>query len=323
MLVQALGYVGLPARDLEDWAEYGTRFLGLQLGERTGSSLAFRMDERARRILISSDLTAPVFGWEVADAGGLDALAARIERAGVAIAHGSRALAEERGVADLLVLDDPLGNRLEVFHGAAVADAPFRPGRPISGFRTGALGLGHAVLTVERSESVLPFYRDVLGFRLTDWTSRPFRANFLHVNRRHHSFALIETGKNGIHHLMLEHFMLDDVGQAYDLALGVEDRVAVTLGRHANDLVTSFYARSPSGFLVECGWGGRTIDPARWQAHEATAGPSLWGHERNWLPPEARADARALRLKAAADGLREPVQVLPGNYEVAKGSKDD
>jgi len=323
MLVQALGYVGLPANDLEEWSEYGTRFLGLQLGERTGSSLAFRMDERAWRVVVLSNAAAAIFGWEVADAGALDALAAWIERAGVALAHGSRALAAERGVADLLVLDDPLGNRLEIFHGAAVADEPFRPGRPISGFRTGALGMGHAVLTVERSESVLPFYRDVLGFGLTDWTARPFRANFLHVNRRHHSFALIETGRNGLHHLMLEHFMLDDVGQAYDLALGVEDRVAVTLGRHANDLMTSFYARSPSGFLVECGWGGRTIDPARWQPHEVTAGPSLWGHERNWLPPQDRAEARALRLKAAADGLREPVQVLPGNYEVAKGSDGD
>jgi len=317
MLVQALGYVGLPGTDLEGWTEYGTRFLGLQLAARTGNGLAFRMDERAQRIVIRANEAAPIFGWEVADAAALDALAARIESAGVAVAPGGRALAVERHVADLLILDDPLGNRVEIFHGGAAAHDPFRPGRPISGFRTGALGLGHVVLTVEHSESVLPFYREVLGFGLTDWTARPFRANFLHVNQRHHSFALIETGKNGLHHLMLEHFMLDDVGQGYDLALGVEDRVAVTLGRHANDLMTSFYARSPSGVLVECGWGGRTIDPAQWQAHEATAGPSLWGHERNWLPPEARAEARALRLKAAADGLREPLRVLPGNYEVA------
>jgi len=323
MPVQALGYVGFAGKDLGEWAEYGTRFLGLQLGERRPSSIAFRMDERARRIFVRSDDGPPILGWEVAGADELATLAGQIERAGIAVRHGERALAEERGVSDLIVLEDPLHNRIEIFHGAAAAHEPFRPGRPISGFRTGALGLGHAVLTVERAESVLPFYRDVLGFHLTDWSTRPFRAQFLHVNPRHHSLAMIETGRNGFHHLMIEHFMLDDVGQAYDLALGVEDRVAVTLGRHANDLMTSFYARSPSGFLVECGWGGRTIDPARWQAHEATAGPSLWGHERNWLSAEARAEARALRLKAAADGLREPVRVLPGNYEVAERPGDD
>jgi hypothetical protein len=46
----------------------------------------------------------------------------------------------------------------------------------------------------------------------------------------------------------------------------------------------------------------------------------LWGHDRDWLPPERRAEARALRLRAAADGLREPVQVLDGNYTLAPGT---
>ena len=46
-------------------------------------------------------------------------------------------------------------------------------------------------------------------------------------------------------------------------------------------------------------------------------GPSLWGHERSWLPAEQRAEARAFRSRVAAQGLREPVQVMAGNYQVA------
>ena len=42
----------------------------------------------------------------------------------------------------------------------------FVPGRSISGFRTGPLGLGHAVLTVENIDPMMPFYVDVLGFGL-------------------------------------------------------------------------------------------------------------------------------------------------------------
>jgi hypothetical protein len=118
----------------------------------------------------------------------------------------------------------------------------------------------------------------------------------------------------------MELYMLDDVGQAYDLAQGEEGRIATTLGRHSNDFMTSFYANTPSGFFVEYGWGGRSIDPANWTPAEMTCGPSLWGHDRNWLPPEARAQARQLRLKAADDGLREPVQVLDGNYTLAPGT---
>jgi hypothetical protein len=118
---------------------------------------------------------------------------------------------------------------------------------------------------------------------------------------------------------MIEHYMLDDVGQAYDLALRQEGRIATTFGRHTNDFMTSYYSNSPSGFLVETGWGGRTIEPAGWQPFEVTEGPSLWGHERNWLPPEGRELAAQMRMKAARENVRAPVQVTAGNFEVAAG----
>jgi hypothetical protein len=38
----------------------------------------------------------------------------------------------------------------------------------------------------------------------------------------------------------------------------------------------------------------------------------MWGHERLWMPPEGRAEARKLRIKAAASGLRKPVNVIEG-----------
>jgi hypothetical protein len=167
---------------------------------------------------------------------------------------------------------------------------------------------------------MMAFYVDVLGFGLSDYIEKPFRAYFFHVNARHHSLALIETGKNGMHHLMVELFSLDDVGQAYDIALTQEDRIGVTLGRHTNDFMTSFYAKTPSSFMIECGWGGREIDPATWQPVEMHEGPSLWGHERVWLPPEDRAVAREMRMHAAASGLRAPVQVMEGNYTLMSGT---
>ena len=190
----------------------------------------------------------------------------------------------------------------------------------ISGFRTGPLGMGHIVLNVENIEALLPFYTGTLGFHLSDFTLRPFKAYFLHLNPRHHSFAMVETGRNSVHHLMMELYMLDDVGQAYDLAQGEDGRIATTLGRHSNDFMTSFYANSPSGFFVEYGWGGRSIDTKNWTPVEMTCGPSLWGHDRNWLSEDGRAQARQLRLKAAENGLREPVQVIDGNYTIAPGT---
>ena len=37
----------------------------------------------------------------------------------------------------------------------------------------GPLGLGHVMLHVERIEPMMAFHRDVLGFRLSDYFSRP------------------------------------------------------------------------------------------------------------------------------------------------------
>ncbi|QWG12176.1 VOC family protein [Bradyrhizobium sediminis] len=321
MPIQALGYAGFGSADLDDWRQFGTGLVGLQAVERGNSLLAFRMDDRKQRIVIDRAMPegAHFFGWEVADAVDLDALAARLEKAGVAVTAEPQALADARRVRGLISFSDPSGNRLEAFYGAETDDTPFRPGRSISGFRTGPLGLGHAVLTVENIDAMMPFYVGLLGFGLSDYMLKPFRAYFFHINARHHSLALIETGRNGIHHLMVELFSLDDVGQSYDVALN-EDRVNVTLGRHTNDLMTSFYAKTPSSFMVECGWGGRQIDPATWQSCELKDGPSLWGHERLWLPPEDREVAREMRMRAAAEGRRAPVQVMEGNYKLMPGT---
>jgi 2,3-dihydroxybiphenyl 1,2-dioxygenase len=319
MKLQALGYVGIRTKKLEDWSTYATRFLGLQLVERSRNALSFRMDDRKQRIVVEAEQgEGPSFyGWEVENAKALDDLAAHLETSAIKFARGSRALADERRVKDLIVFSDPIGNRLEVFHGAEIASDPFRPGRAISGFRTGALGMGHAVLTAERLDEVLPFYQDVLGFRPSDYILKPFKAYFFHINARHHSLAFIDTGKNGIHHLMMETCFLDDVGQAYDLALRKPEVIGTTLGRHVNDEVTSFYSWSPSEFLVEYGWGGRTIEPATWTPHERTEGPSLWGHDRSWLSPEAREEARSMRIKVAEAGGRVPLNVMAGNYKLA------
>jgi 2,3-dihydroxybiphenyl 1,2-dioxygenase len=321
MPLQALGYVGFGSGALDDWRQFGTGLVGLQAVERSPSLLAFRMDDRKQRIVIDRSMTegARFFGWEVADAAALDELASRLERAKVDVLAEPRALADTRRVGGLISFRDPAGNRLEAFYGAELDETPFSPGRSISGFRTGALGLGHAVLTVENIDAVMPFYVDLLGFALSDHMQKPFRAYFFHINARHHSLALIETGRNGMHHLMVELFSLDDVGQSYDIALSLQERVSVTLGRHTNDLMTSFYARTPSSFMVECGWGGREIDPT-WQPFELKDGPSLWGHERVWLPPADRDVARNMRMRAAAAGLRAPVQVMDGNYKLMSGT---
>jgi 2,3-dihydroxybiphenyl 1,2-dioxygenase len=304
----SLGYIGVESAQLDDWDAFTRQILGMEVSRSQAGGLAMRADDWSQRLFVEQAEGERVscMGWELADADALRLLGDRLEAAGHRVSAMPGAFADRRRVAGLISTTDPVGNRLEFFHGAERAPLPFQPGRPISGFRTGSLGLGHIVITARSAEDVIPFYRDLLGFRLSDYALRPFRAFFFHLNSRHHSFAIVETGQDGFHHLMVELGCLDDVGQGYDLAQLDEGRVGVTLGRHSNDYMTSFYARTPSNFMVEYGWGGRSIDPASWEPFECDFGPSFWGHERSWLSPEKRAEALRLRLDAAAAGRRAP-----------------
>src|SRR3954468_6772239 len=176
MAVQALGYAGFGSAALEDWRQFGTGLVGLQAVERSPSLLAFRMDDRKQRIIIDRSLGEGerFFGWEVAGAAALEALAAKLEQAEVEITSEPGTLADNRRVKRLISFRDPAGNRLEAFYGAEIDDKPFLPGRSISGFRTGPLGLGHTVLTVENIDAVMPFYVDLLGFALSDYMQNRF-----------------------------------------------------------------------------------------------------------------------------------------------------
>src|ERR1700742_1983804 len=98
MPLQALGYAGFGSADLDDWRQFGTGLVGLQAVERSPSLLAFRMDDRSQRIVIDRSLPEGTrfFGWEVAAAADLDALAARLDRAGVEITVEPQTLADAR-----------------------------------------------------------------------------------------------------------------------------------------------------------------------------------------------------------------------------------
>ena len=127
MAVQALGYLGISTQNIDEWSDFAARQLGLQLVDRGVSCRAFRMDDRRQRVIV--DNAERFFGREVADAANFDALAGKLEAAGVAVQREPAALVDQRFVRDLISFRDPAGNRLEVFHRPRLADTPFTPAR--------------------------------------------------------------------------------------------------------------------------------------------------------------------------------------------------
>jgi hypothetical protein len=139
MEIQALGYLGFGGGNLDDWTDFATERLGMQAVDRGAGLRAFRMDDRRQRLVADTSMPPGTrcYGWEVADSTALDALAAKLERADVAVKREPAALADQRCVSGLISFADPAGNRLEAFHGAQAADTPFRPGRMIAASAAG------------------------------------------------------------------------------------------------------------------------------------------------------------------------------------------
>jgi 2,3-dihydroxybiphenyl 1,2-dioxygenase len=323
MSVMGLGYVGMEARDLGAWRKFGTEVLAMRVIERDADTVALRMDERCQRVLVQrGENDAPsFFGFETANAQDWQTVLARLESAGVSLTRATEKELAARHVEAMAWCRDPSGNRIEIFHGQATGeqtgDGPLVLPRPHSGFRTGPLGMGHVVFHVADIDAASRFYRELLEFRLSDYMIKPYRLMFLRANPRHHSVALLQSPNPGVHHVMFEVLALDDVGRSYDAALE-NWRIGQTLGRHANDWVLSFYAFCPAGFMMEVGFGGRTVDEATWTAREVTHGGSMWGHDRLYLDEEKRRAANEVRRAVVKAGLGGPLQITRGQYTEVK-----
>jgi 2,3-dihydroxybiphenyl 1,2-dioxygenase len=303
--VAQLGYLGFEVSNLAAWESFATNVLGLAIVNRQdGGAFGLRMDGHAQRFFITpgkaDDLS--VLGWEVLGDAELRAVTERLRAAGVDVREGTPAEAASRQVARLIRFVDPGGLPTEIFHGPALATEPFRSKVVTSGFVADDQGLGHLVISANSQEESHRFYCDVLGFRLSDHIIcdiHGFHVNiaFFHTNARHHSVAFGDRQRKRLHHFMLEVRSMDDVGLAFDRSLKSGVRIMQTLGRHPNDRMFSFYAKTPSGFQFELGWGGRHVDDATWT-------PTTYDHISEWghHPPEFLAPRAPVTQGAGATG---------------------
>ena len=296
MNVRSLGYAWIESTDPQQWLEYGTEVLGLMVapGMPDDGVVYLKMDERPFRFAIvkgEADRLG-LLGWELQDAAEFEAAKAGLEAAGVGYEQGSKAEAKSRRVLDLIRLQDPAGNQLELYYGADLDYLKFVSPQDIAEFETGFngdMGFGHAVIPAPNLVETHEFYRDVLGFGDTDYMHFHFSddpedpgmgLNFMHVNNpRHHSLALYQgESAAGCIHLMLEVKTMDEVGYCLDRVLQREIPVTSTLGRHTNDRMLSFYMMTPGGFPMEFGYEGLKMD---WSDYTPTksALPSIWGHK--------------------------------------------
>lgn len=292
-----LGYCVFEVSDLEGWRRFATDVVGMQVGRTVaGESISLRIDEHESRVLLrrgpADDIAAA--GWEFSTEGALDEYVAALKKRGVEVSLASAERAASRDVRKLYTCADPNGWAHEFYYGPGIAPGGgIRSGLVRSGFVAGRLGVGHIVSVARDAARSNAFYREVLGFSVSDYISAQtelladakLEAAFYHVAAgRHHSIAVAEMPgyPKCLNHLMLEANDIADVGFAFDRFVAAGLPIYSSIGQHPNDRMISFYAGTPSGFAMEIGWGGVVIDEATWDVRSYSQA-SLWGHK----PPPA------------------------------------
>lgn len=281
-MITSLAYFGATSPAYKEWEKFGPEILGCELAKPgADGAIRLRFDELSYRIAIHPGAKDNVsyFGWATLGEDSVQPLLQRLQAYGIAPTRASAQEAAQRDVVGYYWFIDPAGVRHELSWGHMRPRTPFRPGRALSGFRTGDQGLGHVVLAVPDLDKCDRFYRDVMGFHLSDTViDGPIFAYFYHVNGRHHSLAIARapSDRAAFLHLMVEVNNLEDVGRALDLCDEHHIPITRTLGCHTNDQMTSFYLQSPSNFRMEYGWGGLEVNDL-WEPryYDRT---SSWGH---------------------------------------------
>ena len=266
--VTELGYMGFGVKDLEEWKMFAHNILGMEVvAEGHGNLCYLRMDYWHHRIVLNTDPSDDLMylGFRVAGGEEFRAMQNQLREAGIKFTVGSEQEASERHVLELLKTEDPGGNPIELFHGPHVQfSKPFHPGRRMHGrFKTGSGGMGHCIIREPDPQAAYRFYSQLgmrggeeYKIRIGKMTVSPI---FMHCNERDHSVAFgLGGGENKrFNHLMVEVDNLDDVGMTYDLVRREKIPVAITPGKHSNDHMFSFYFQTPSGWMLEYGWGAR------------------------------------------------------------------
>lgn len=151
--------------------------------------------------------------------------------------------------------------------------------------------LGHIAFYVEDIGRAVAFYRDILGFRVSDWMEDFFV--FMRCGADHHTCNFLSSANRGMHHMAFELSDWSAVRSACDWLAQHKIKVTWGPGRHGPGHNIFLYHRNPQGQIVELfteldtmsDEASGAFDPKPWhldtpqrpKVWRASEGANLWG----------------------------------------------
>ena len=265
-----VSYVRMGTPDLESAANFSTKALGLQVGDRSKKAVYLRSDERAHTLCYyEGDPAEQTVAFEVDGPEQLESAAATLESLGHPVHLGTADECHSRTVRAFMGFKDPTGNSIELVVG------PERSGRRYFASRdAGITGFSHIGLNSTDPRRDEKFWTQVCNARVSD---RIGDIALMRVNAIHHTVALAPAAGPGIQHVNHQVESNDDVLRSfYHLS---EQKVPIVFGpgRHPTSGARFLYFRGHDGMVFEYSVGVDEIED------EETHRPRQFGFEPSSL----------------------------------------
>ena len=299
--------IELGVRDLHQSAEFYTKVWALEEVSAAGDTMHFRATGGEHHVLtIRERRQASLLGvhFAAADRGAVDQLCAKAKGYGVAIADDPAPLDASAGGGYGFRFETPDGLPMTISSDSAQhPDVVVDRSRPTK--------ISHVVLNSARTDDQVPFFIDVLGFKLSDSTHM---MEFLRCSADHHSIAIFRNNGPSLNHVAYELPNIDGLMRGAGRLKRSGFDVEWGVGRHGPGSNVFSYFIEPNGFVAEYTTELDQLDDATHVPQDASYWQKIMPNPDRWGlagPPSNR--MRAAMSGALYLGERELSNALAGD----------
>jgi catechol 2,3-dioxygenase-like lactoylglutathione lyase family enzyme len=299
--------IELGVRDLHQSAEFYTKVWALEEVSAAGDTMHFRATGGEHHVLtIRERPQASLLGvhFAAADRGAVDQLCAKAKGYGVAIADDPAPLDASAGGGYGFRFETPDGLPMTISSDSAQhPDVVVDRSRPTK--------ISHVVLNSARTDDQVPFFIDVLGFKLSDSTHM---MEFLRCSADHHSIAIFRNNGPSLNHVAYELPNIDGLMRGAGRLKRSGFDVEWGVGRHGPGSNVFSYFIEPNGFVAEYTTELDQLDDATHVPQDASYWQKIMPNPDRWGlagPPSNR--MRAAMSGALYLGDRELGNALGGD----------
>lgn len=239
--IRRIAHATFETNDLVRQTEYYENVLGLTVTEKTADRvyLASVLDHQSVVLTRGENAACRRLSFQVAP-GDLGAFKKQVEAAGVNVSESSDV---QPNIAKQINFEDTKGTVIEVFEECEHTSQGYASTGIVP------LKLGHVAFNTDDIQRDVAFFRDVLGFRESDWMGDFFA--FLRCGPDHHTVNFVNSGSIKMHHIAFELKDWAHVQQACDFLTSQGIPLIWGPGRHGIGHNIFTYHYNPDGQIIE------------------------------------------------------------------------